>query len=45
MAEKDIGPLVVVRGTDVRQGTDLVGLISERDYERKAFVKSHSSKQ
>jgi CBS domain-containing protein len=39
MADKDIGGLVVM------QGTDLVGFISERDYVRKVILKGHSSKE
>jgi CBS domain-containing protein len=39
MADKDVGGLVVM------QGTDLVGFISERDYVRKVILKGHSSKQ
>jgi CBS domain-containing protein len=39
MADKDIGGLVVM------QGTDLVGFISERDYVRKVILKGHSSRQ
>ena len=38
MAEKDIGSLVVM------DGTDLVGLISERDYVRNVALKGRSSK-
>lgn len=39
MADKDIGGLVVM------DGTDLVGFISERDYVRKVFIKGRSSKE
>ena len=39
MADKDIGGLVVM------SGTDLVGFISERDYVRKVIIKGHSSKE
>jgi CBS domain-containing protein len=39
MADKDVGGLVVMHGTD------LVGFISERDYVRKVFIKGHSSKE
>ena len=39
MADKDIGGLVVMHGTD------LVGFISERDYARKVIIKGHSSKE
>ena len=39
MADKDIGGLVVMHGTD------LVGFISERDYVRKVIIKGHSSKE
>jgi CBS domain-containing protein len=38
MAEKDIGALLVM------EGTDLVGLMSERDYVRKVILKGFSSK-
>ncbi len=38
MADKDIGGLVVM------QGTDIVGFLSERDYVRKVIIKGHSSK-
>lgn len=39
MAEKNIGALVVM------DGTDLVGLVSERDYARKVILKDRSSKE
>ena len=39
MADKDIGALVVM------QGTDLVGIFSERDYVRKVILHGRSSKQ
>jgi len=39
MAEKDIGALVVM------QGTDLVGIFSERDYVRKVALKGRSSRE
>ena len=39
MADKDIGALVVM------QGTDLVGLLSERDYARKVILKDRSSRE
>jgi len=39
MADKDIGGLVVMHGSD------LVGFISERDYARKVIIKGHSSKE
>ena len=39
MAEKDIGALVVM------DGTELVGIFSERDYVRKVILKGHSSKE
>lgn len=39
MADKDIGGLVVMRGTD------LVGFLSERDYVRKVIIKGYSSKE
>jgi CBS domain-containing protein len=39
MADKDIGALVVM------QGTELVGLLSERDYVRKVILKGFSSKE
>jgi CBS domain-containing protein len=39
MADKDIGGLLVM------QGTDLVGFISERDYARKVIIKGFSSKE
>jgi CBS domain-containing protein len=39
MVEQDIGSLVVMHGTD------LVGLISERDYARKVILKGRSSKE
>ena len=39
LAEKDIGALVVM------DGTDLVGIISERDYVRKVILKGRSSKE
>lgn len=39
LAEKNIGALVVI------DGTDLVGILSERDYVRKVILKGHSSKQ
>jgi CBS domain-containing protein len=38
MADLDIGALVVMRGTE------LVGLMSERDYARKVFLKGFSSR-
>ena len=38
MAEKDVGALIVM------DGPDLVGVLSERDYVRKVFIKGHSSK-
>jgi CBS domain-containing protein len=38
MAEKDIGALLVMRGTD------LVGVMSERDYVRKVILKGYSSR-
>ena len=39
MADKDIGALVVT------QGTDLVGLFSERDYARNVILKGRSSRE
>ena len=39
MVEHDIGALVVMRGTD------LVGIISERDYVRKVILKGQTSKE
>ena len=39
MADKDIGALVGMHGTD------LLGLISERDYVRKVILKGYSSKE
>ena len=39
MADKEIGALVVM------QGTDLVGIFSERDYVRKVILHGRSSKQ
>ena len=39
MADKNVGGLVVM------QGTDLVGFISERDYVRKVIIKGRSSKE
>ncbi|HEY2980576.1 MAG TPA: CBS domain-containing protein [Anaerolineales bacterium] len=39
MADKDIGALVVM------QGTDVVGIFSERDYVRKVILKGRSSKE
>src|SRR5437762_1560952 len=39
LAEKNIGALVVF------QGTDLVGIFSERDYVRKVILKGRSSKE
>ena len=39
MADKDIGALVVM------QGTDLVGFISERDYTRKVYLQGRSSRE
>lgn len=38
LAEKDIGALAVM------QGTDLVGVLSERDYVRKVIIKGRASK-
>ena len=38
LAAEDIGALVVL------DGTHLVGILSERDYVRKVFIKGHSSK-
>lgn len=39
MAEKEIGALLVI------EGTKTVGLLSERDYVRKVFLKGRSSKE
>jgi CBS domain-containing protein len=39
LAEKDIGALVVM------DGTTLVGILSERDYVRKVYIKGRSSKE
>ena len=39
LAEKDIGALVVM------EGATLVGILSERDYVRKVYVKGRSSKE
>jgi len=39
LAEKDIGALVVM------DGPELVGVLSERDYVRKVFIKGRSSKE
>lgn len=39
LADKDIGALVVMHGTD------LVGILSERDYVRKVILKGRSSKE
>ena len=39
MADKNIGALVVM------DGTDLVGIISERDYARKVILKDRSSRE
>ena len=39
LAEKNVGALVVI------DGTDLVGILSERDYVRKVILKGYSSKQ
>jgi CBS domain-containing protein len=39
MADEDIGALVVM------DGADLVGVLSERDYARKVFIKGRSSKE
>jgi CBS domain-containing protein len=39
MAEKNVGALVVV------DGTELVGVISERDYARKVILKDRSSRE
>ena len=39
LAEKDIGALVVL------EGTDLVGVFSERDYVRKVILKGRSSRE
>jgi CBS domain-containing protein len=39
LAEKNVGALVVMNGTD------LVGILSERDYVRKVILKGHSSRE
>jgi CBS domain-containing protein len=39
MAEKNLGALVVIRGTE------LLGVISERDYARKVILKDRSSRE
>ena len=39
LAEKNLGALVVI------DGSDLVGILSERDYVRKVILKGYSSKQ
>ena len=38
LAERDVGALLVM------DGTDLIGILSERDYVRKVILKGHSSK-
>ena len=39
LADKDIGALLVM------QGTELVGILSERDYARKVFIMGRSSRE
>jgi CBS domain-containing protein len=39
MAEKNVGALVVIRGSE------LVGIVSERDYARKVILKDRSSRE